>query len=164
MSDPDPNRLLAIYLDDHWAGAGAGRALARRLHRHNDPGPWADRLRRLADEIDRDLGTLDDVRAALDLDGGGVKRALALAGERAGRLKPNGRILRHSPLSRVIEAEALMAGVAAKHRLWAALQECTGNRPELEAFDFAALARTAEDQLEMLRAFHREAAADAFSS
>lgn len=155
-------RLLEIYLDDHWAGAAAGESLARRLHRNNSRTVWADKLAWLVAQIEADDRTLADLRDTLGMDSGGVKRALALFAERVSRLKLNGQAFGYSPLSRVIEAEAMMAGIAGKHRLWAALRH--GLREDLAppGFDFAELERRAEEQLDVLRSFHQEAAAIAF--
>lgn len=158
----DPLQLLHIYLDDHWAGAAAGLSLARRMLRNNRRSPSADDLTWLVAQIEADLHTLVQVRRRLGADGGGVKRALAMVAERVARLKPNGRLLTYSPLSRVLEAEAMISAVAGKHRLWVALRYIQP-RTELADFDFEALERRAEEQLELLRSFHRKAADMAFS-
>ena len=41
--------------------------------------------------------------------------------EKVGRLKPNGRLVGYTPLGRLLELEALAAGVAGKRGLWRAL-------------------------------------------
>lgn len=156
----DRRHLLRLYLDDHWAGAGAGGALARRLHGHNRDTPWADSLAQLASDIADDDETLGTVRAAFGANGGRFKRALGRLAEMVSRLKPNARLTSYSPLSRVIEAEALIAGVAAKHRLWVALNE-TSDDDEAGA-DLAQLEQRAVEQLELLGRFHRQAARAAF--
>ena len=154
--------LLHTYLDDHYAGAGAGVALAQRLARNNEDTPWHRTLQRIADEIEADQTTLEAVRARLSVDGGWVKRAIAVLGERLARVKPNGQLTGYSPLSRVIEAESLMSGVAAKQRLWASLDRSVPTHAALREFDFAALAARAGRQLDQLRAFHEQAAEVAF--
>lgn len=156
-------KLLQIYLDDHAAGAAAGLSLARRMYQNNRKTEWADRLRDLADQIEEDERILSDIRVALGFDGGKAKRYLALAGERAARLKPNGRVVTYSPLSRLVECEAMEAGVSAKKRLWAALGEGPDELPELKGFDFEALTARAEDQISLLNSFHAHAAAQAFA-
>lgn len=153
-------KLLEIYLDDHWAGAAAGRALAHRLYANNRNTEWNDRLLDLANQIDQDHEVLGEIRDALGFEGGKAKRYLAVAGERLGRLKPNGRIVTYSPLSRLLECEALEAGVSAKRGLWAALSEASS--AELDGYDFGALISRADRQVELLRSFHSAAAAKAF--
>jgi hypothetical protein len=43
-----------------------------------------------------------------------VKVALAVGAERLGRLKPNGRLVRYSPLSRFVELDILAMGIEGK--------------------------------------------------
>ena len=154
--------LLHTYLDDHYAGAGAGVALAHRMARNNQGTPWHRALLSIAEQIEADQTTLETVRARLSVDGGWAKRAMAMVGERLARLKPNGQLTGYSPLSRVIEAESLMAGVAAKQRLCASLERSVPAQAGLRDFDFAALAARADQQLDQLRAFHEQAAEVAF--
>jgi hypothetical protein len=155
--------LLHTYLDDHFAGAGAGVALAHRLARNNEDTAWHPRLVSIATEIEADEATLAEVRRALSVDGGAAKRALALVGERLARLKPNGRVTGYSDLSRVVETESLLSGVAAKQRLWASLERSVMTHAALRRFDFVALGARAASQLDQLRAFHEQAAAVAFA-
>lgn len=155
-------KLLEIYLDDHAAGAAAGLSLARRLFENNKNTEWADRLRDLTGQIEEDERTLNEIRDALGFEGGQAKRYLALAGERVGRLKPNGRLVTYSPLSRLLECEAMEAGVSAKKRLWATLAEGADHLPELSEYDFEALTARAEAQISVLTSFHANAASAAF--
>jgi hypothetical protein len=90
-------------LNDHRAGASGGTRLAHRLAASNTPGPYAERLQDLADSISTDTAALDAVREACGVDGGSVRRLGAIVMERVGRLKPNGHVFEHSPLSRVLE-------------------------------------------------------------
>ena len=155
------DKYLWIYLNDHWAGAAAGVRLAERLASNNSDTQWADDLRQLANAIETDARTLARMRRDLGITGGRIKRLIALLGERASAVKPNGRLGGYSPLSRVLEAEALLSGVTGKRRLWAALSHA--KRQELEAYDFAELDGRASTQQELLRDFHRDAARTAFA-
>ena len=79
--------------------------------------------------------------------GVGTDRLKVLGGwgaEKLGRLKLNGRLLGYSPLSRVVELEALVLGVRGKLSLWLALQEIQHQRRELADFDLGVLVRRAE--------------------
>ena len=82
--------------------------------------------------------------------------------ERLTRTKPGRRFLAPSPLSRVLEAEAMIAGISAKRQLWVSLGEESLYFGDDADFDFDKLARRADAQLEVLRGFHRDAAAIAF--
>lgn len=151
------NRYLDIYLDDHRAGAAAGLALARRMSDRYGGEPGFEALVGLARDIDDDMRSLDELREQIGSTGGAAKRALALVGERLGRLKPNGHLLRESPLSRVLELELLSAGVAAKGRLWDALMAACGTE-RLGGLDLQRLSDRADDQLSILHDLHRLAA------
>jgi hypothetical protein len=155
--------MLSTYLDDHRAGAAGGRALARRIASENSDTGWAAKLARLADEIEADARTLDEVRRVLGVRGGLVKRGLARFAAAAGRLKLNGRLVGYSPLSRVLEAEAMMAGVTARKCLWAAMQSRSDVGEETVQFDFVALQKKAAEHVELLTEFHRAAAKAAFT-
>ena len=162
LSRDDRTRLRDIYLDDHWAGAAAGLALASRLAEENADSSWGVELALISNQINDDRQALADIRRLLHCDGGALKKALALVGERLSRLKPNGRITRYSPLSRVLELEALISGVAAKQRLWVALHEFDQGRGPLADFDFRELEARAVSQLELLGSVHETAVIDLF--
>lgn len=156
-------RLLEIYLDDHWAAAGAGRALINRTEESNRKTQWSEKLSWLVAEIESDVEELERLRNTLDFDGGMLKRQLALAAERAGRLKLNGRLLTYSPLSRLVEIEAMMSGVMGKKRLWSSMRVVFAeDEGGLVGFDFRALEKRAEEQLDVLMSIHEDAAAAAF--
>ena len=143
---------IEIYLNDHAAGAAGGVMLARRIARNNRRTPWSDRLAEVAASIEDDATTLESLRSAVGADGGTLKRVGALVAERVGRLKPNGHLVTYSPLSRVLELEALIAGVEAKRRLWIALAQVA--HPNLDGFDLAELESRAADQLVTLALAH----------
>lgn len=142
------------YLNDHRAGAAAGTALARRIWRSNRRTQWGSQLEQVADAIEEDLAVLDLVRAAAGVTGGELKKTAALLAERAGRFKLNGHLLTYSPLSRVLELEAMISGIQGKQRLWAALRIAAPSRPEWSEFDFAALEQRAAEQAETLGQIH----------
>jgi hypothetical protein len=150
--------LLAIYLNDHLAGATLGVELARRLRASNEDDPeFGPALTEVCAEIEADRETL---KAAMDRLGVGQSKLKPLAaalGERLGRLKPNGRLWSYSPLSRLDELELLQIGVAGKRRLWRALEHTHAG--DLSGFDLGALAERATEQLRRLEALHLEAAA-----
>ncbi len=51
-----------------------------------------------------------------------AKDAVATIGEKLGRLKLNGGIVRRSPLSDVLELETLVVGITGKQALWESLR------------------------------------------
>jgi hypothetical protein len=155
------NRYLAIYLRDHHAAAQAGVALARRALANVGNGELGGFSTPLAERIESDLRTVARVMAALDVTPNRLKDGFAIAGERLGRLKPNGRLRGRSPLSQVLELELLVSGIAAKAALWRSL--AVSADPRLDSFDFDGLARSAEEQRAEAERLRVAAAARAFA-
>jgi hypothetical protein len=112
---------LTIYLNDHLAGATFGTELVQRMVRENTGTDFEQPLRALSDQIQSDLAELESIVDALGKPRDRIKRALGWSVEKVGRLKPNGRLLGYTPLGRLLELEALAAGVAGKRGLWRAL-------------------------------------------
>lgn len=156
MSD----RFLAIYLNDHLAGAVAGVELARRTRASNEGTEIGTALAEVCAEIEADRETLRSAMRRLHVREDPVKPALGWLAEKLGRLKPNGRLRGYSPLSRVIEIEALLTGIEGKRRLWRSLERtCSARLPD---FDFAALEARAEAQQGRLENCRAQAVTIAF--
>jgi len=155
---------LETYLQDHRAGAEAGRDLARRMQRENEGTPYEEFLTRLADEIDEDVRTLEQIMDRLDVDRSALKAAAAKVGEKVGRLKPNNALTGYSPLSRVLEFEGLRTGVQGKLSLWDSLLEIAPFDDRIDADETARLSQRAEAQLKGLRVHHRLAAREALAA
>jgi hypothetical protein len=152
------SKYLQIYLQDHYAGAMAGVELSRRIA---GTGP---ELRAVADEIAADREALRDVMERFGVHGDRLKSAGAWAGEKLGRLKLNGELLRASPLSRVVELEGLTLGVTGKLSMWRALRHVHGGDARLGGVDLDALIARAESQLARLEPLRLDAAQRALDS
>ena|SRR5438874_13454862 len=111
-------RLLKIYLDDHCAALAAGAELARRCAGSNEKESFGPELARIADGFQRGASELKRLAARLGFKGSLLKNAGALMGERAGRLKLNGRWIGYSPLSRLEEIETLVAAACYERLTW----------------------------------------------
>jgi hypothetical protein len=156
-------KLLAIYLNDHLAGATGGLELARRAagnNRDNEFGPF---LEGLALQIEEDRTSLIDAMQRLGVPRDRVKVVLGWAAEKAGRLKLNGHWTSYSPLSRLLELETLLIGVRAKLALWETLAGLSSADPRLGGLDLAGLAARARAQQDALEGRRVEAAALALS-
>jgi hypothetical protein len=134
--------------------------LARRTAGSNEGGELGTVLKRLAREIEEDRDTLLAVMDRLGIGKDRVKVAVGWAGEKAGRLKPNNRLLGYSPLSRLEELEGLALGVEGKRSLWQVLRHLA--EPRLSEFDFDALLERARSQRDQLQERRLAAALDAF--
>ena len=149
---------LAIYLNDHLAGATVGVELARRLRGSNRDDPeFGPPLGEICAEIEADREVLEATMDRLGVGRSRLKPLAALLGERLGRLKLNGQLRGYSPLSRLDELELLQLGVTGKRRLWRALERT--HAEDLPDFELDALAERATAQLRRLEALHLKAAA-----
>lgn len=159
----ESGELLAIYLQDHRAGAAAGLQLMRRC-RDRSGGELADTLAWMADQTDEDRRSLDKIMEDLDVREARLKTALSVVAERVGRLKLNGHLWKRSPLSPLMELEALAAAVVTKRNLWRSLRSISG---QSDLFDSSALTRLearATEQLERIEAHHGDTARRAFAA
>ena len=156
------DRLLAIYLNDHLAGAAAGVELARRTRASNRDDPeFGPALAEICAEVEADRETLRALMDRLGVRQDPIKPAAARLGEKLGRLKPNGRLRGYSPLSRVVELEGLTLGITGKMQLWRALERSLDS---IEGFDLERLAERAAAQRERVEALRLAAAALAFAA
>ncbi|MEU9137449.1 hypothetical protein AB0D33_16020 [Streptomyces sp. NPDC048404] len=155
---PGPQRILSIYLNDHLAGATAGTELARRLVQEHGDAPYGEGLRNLATDISQDRRALVRLMTDLHVPSRRYKVYGAWLGEKIGRVKPNGRLLRRSGLTLLIELEAMRMGVAGKALLWRSLLAASPDDPRLDSGRLEELLRRAERQLEALDSLHAQAA------
>jgi len=157
MERPGDRRLLSIYLNDHRAGAAAGANLARRVADAAAGTPREAELTALANQIDEDRAFLHRLMEEHDI---AVRRSKVAAGwltERLSRLKSNGRFLRRSPLSDIVELEGLLAGVEAKRALWSTMHVSATTTASAEQLD--EYLERAESQRARLEEQHRQTAA-----
>jgi hypothetical protein len=164
MRSPTPDRLLEIYLADHLAASTAGVALARRTAESNAGTALGDVLRRLTREIEDDRRTLQRIVAELGFRESKAKNTVAWVGERVGRLKLNGQLRGYSPLSRMLELEALSVGVAGKLALWQSLQSVPALGERFPDCDLDRLAERARRQRAEIDDQRIEAARETFGS
>ncbi len=141
--------VLEIYLNDHLAGATMGVELFRRAS-GSAQGSVKTQLQELTMQVERDRESLLTIMATL---GVSVRRYKVLGGwvlEKAGRFKPNGRVLGRSPLSDLIELEGLVLGVQGKAAGFRALRRLADTDPRIEAPNIDRLIERAEQQADTL--------------
>ena len=144
--------LMAIYLNDHLAGATMGMELARRMADSHPSGDDAARLRQLAHDVAEDRAALIGVMERLGVSVDQVKAAMGWLGEKLARWKLNGYLFSRSPLSTVIELEAMRLGVEGKAAGWRTLRAVADHDERLDAADLDRLIERAAAQVEILEA------------
>jgi hypothetical protein len=151
------DRLLRVYLSDHLAGSVAGTRLARRLANAERDGPAGPALALLADEIEEDRRKLVTLVDTLGIEQRRYKQVVAWLGAWIGRLKLNGRLIRRSPLSTVVEMESLLMGLRGKLAGWETLRSVVGEHP-VETVELGHLIARGMAHLDTLAALHHDAA------
>ena len=142
--------LLGIYLNDHLAGATGGSELARRVAAARRGEEAGDALLRFATDVAADRAAPLDIMAALNVPVRAYKVYAGWIGEKAGRLKLNGRLLARSPLSSLEELEMMRLGVEGKAAGWRTLRLLADADPRVDRDRLAELIARAESQLELL--------------
>jgi hypothetical protein len=141
--------LLGIYLNDHLAGATGGAELARRVAARRE-GETGDVLLRLAADIAADRAALLEIMTTLGVPVRAYKVCAGWIGEKAGRLKLNGRLLSRSPLSSLEELELMRLGVTGKAAGWRTLRLLADTDPRLDRGRLDELIARADSQLGLL--------------
>jgi hypothetical protein len=156
-ADPSRRSMLAIYLEDHYAGSCAGVALVGRIAGRHAGTDIAPDLRWLAAQVAEDQRSLLVIMERLGMRPAKYKNVLAMAGERISRLKPNGRLFRGSPLSTVVELQSMQLGVTGKRCGWQDLRDLVDDVPALDAHHLDELTRRADEQITRLAALRHTA-------
>ena len=111
-------RFLGVYISDRLALSEGALALAERVAA---AGRWHDQrpqFARLVETLRDNTADLEQVLADREIRPDRFKRAAARIGERLGRFKGNGRLVRSSPLNRLVELEGLLMLVGACVQTW----------------------------------------------
>ncbi|MGW2572570.1 hypothetical protein [Streptomyces sp. NPDC001537] len=154
-------KLLSIYLNDHLAGATAGTQRAGHLARVARGSSLGRALRPVAGEIAQDRTALLGIMRDLGVPIHRYKVSAGWAAEKLARLKANGRLVRRSPLSTMLELEALRLAVEGKAAGWQTLRRLAGTDERLDPDlldDLLERARRQQDTVEEWRIRQAEAA------
>jgi len=148
---------LAIYMNDQLALGVLWREIARRSARANHGTPTGEALASVATAIAEDVQTFETIMQRAGIPKQPAKPVLAMAGERIGRLKLNGRLKGYSSLSRFEELDFLVMGIDGKVVLWSNLRDLAGLGARLPDVDFDGLIARARGQRKQLEPFHAQA-------
>jgi hypothetical protein len=162
--DLDPRGLLSdkpldVYLNDHLAGARFGSDLARRLA--GRVGGTA--MNALAEEIETDRDTLQQLMDQLETTRNPVKEAATWVAEKVSHVKLSGLSAGHDEFGLFMALETLSLGVEGKAALWSALADIADDYPALRNVDLVALRERALAQRRVLEAERFAAARRAFT-
>lgn len=144
--------MLHTYLQDHHAGAAAGVDLFRRVAENHEDPHISRVVAGLGDQSEEDMRTLEELMKLADTGPALTKDLPARAAETLGRFKPNQRVAERSPLSDLMELEALTLAVTGKELGWRALISIGDPRlPRATLEVLTDRAREQGEQLEDLR-------------
>jgi hypothetical protein len=119
----DDRTCLRIYLSERIALLHAGMRLARRMRGAPAEPGMAPLLDEVAGALHDDAVTLTSFLRQLGASPPRLRIAAAAVGERAGRLKLNGRIGERSPLAGLQELDAMHALLELGAAAWAAIED-----------------------------------------
>ena len=156
------SRYVAIYLNDHLAGASGVIDLIKRSAGQHAGTELGTFLAGLLHEVQLDRAALLDFFATAGAKPRRYKQLAARLAERAGRLKLNGHLVEQSPLSPLVELEGIAMGIRGKELGWRAL--AAGPLGESHGARLAELIERARDQQEQVEARRRSVARDALTA
>jgi hypothetical protein len=141
-----PAKGLETYLSDHLGGATAGVELSKKISSEYAKTTFGPFLAELAQEIEQDKATLEELMERLGIQRSPVKEATSWVAEKVSRLKLSDTMTGDQDLKRLLEFEMLSLGIEGKASMWRALIEVSPSHVELAATDLAGLAKRAESQ------------------
>ncbi len=118
-------------------------------------------LARVSAELQRERDLLEGLIHDLGVRQRPHRQAAAWLAEHAGRLKLNGRIVRRSPMTMVLEAELMRAAILGKIGGWQTLEELAPDLG-LDPATFLKLGDDARSQIDALSRVHDHARRNAF--
>lgn len=154
--------LLALYLNDHLAGATAGVGRAERMAEQYRDLPEHGSLSSLCTQLREERARLESLIGELGMAQSSWRQSLARVGEELGRLKLNRRLLARSPMSPLLEVELLRGAVNAKRGMWQVLTELSPALG-LVADEWRQLDKQALEQSNSLDEVHAALAPHAFT-
>jgi hypothetical protein len=148
---------LAVYLQDHLAGARFAIELLQDLSRQSGVARLSAEL---LGEVQADCDVLERLSDQVGTDSSTVKEAAAWVAQKASRFK----LQLGEPLGVFEAVEMLSLGVMGKRALWNALRTAGGNDARLSGVNLDKLSSRAEDQFARLEGLRLELARALFVS
>ena len=143
--------LINTYLQDHHAGSAAGLDAFRRVAEGHSESDVREAVRRIGEQAASDQKSLEEVMQRFGAEPALLKDLSTKLGEKVARLKPNQHVSSRSPLSDLLEVEALVDAVHAKSLLWVVLRQLDDERVDKEQMEsLLERARSQEEELKAL--------------
>jgi hypothetical protein len=154
-------KLLGLYLSDHLSGSTVGVSRIQRMAEAYADTPVAADIARVSAELQRERDLLEGLIHDLGVRQRSHRQAAAWLAEHVGRLKLNGRIVRRSPMTMVLEAELMRGAILGKIGGWQTLEELAPDLG-LDRAIFQKLGDDARGQIDALSRVHDHARRNAF--
>lgn len=161
IPDSMDHYLFGLYLSDHFTGATAGLERLELMTRTYADTPFYAELAEAAEQLRGERELYRDLLNTLGVPRRRHRQVAAWLGEKAGRLKLNGRLADRSPMTAVLEAELMRSAVLGKIGGWQTLQEHADDLG-LDAGRLDELLDRARAQVELFDRFHAWARERAF--
>jgi hypothetical protein len=152
---------LAVYLNDHLAGATGALELLSHIEEAHPQTVAARLVAELRPEIAADAQVLEGLMERLGIRQSRPRQAAAWITEKIAELKVRLDDRTDGSLRLLESLEALALGIEGKHALWDALAFVAAASPALQEIDYARLKERAEDQRHRVESHRLEAAKDA---
>jgi hypothetical protein len=150
---------LAIYLQDHLAGAVHAITLAEMIRDQHSGTPLGTFAAGLLDEIKSDRDVLNGIAKKVGTNESATKDLTAWFGEKLSQVKLT--FGNTAELGTLEELELLELGIHGKWGMWRALANVSGSDPRLQDIDFDALLARAQAQASSVEKRRLEAAQNA---
>jgi hypothetical protein len=154
------NSNLAIYLNDHLAGATGALELLAHLEEAHAGTPVGDTLTQLHAEIEVDRQELEQLMDRLQIAVSVPRKVSGWLGEKLAYIKLQLDDKSNGPMRLLEGLEALALGIQGKRGLWRALAAVS----ELHGVDYDQLTQRAEDQHRRVEVLRLDAAKEALGA
>jgi hypothetical protein len=158
------NKHLAIYLNDHLAGAEGALELLSHLEAAQADTTVGGLLSQLHTEIEADRQELEHLMARLDITVSVPHKASAWLAEKVANVKLQLDDNTDGTMRLFEGLEWLEIGIAGKRALWRALAVAGETVPELQRLEYDHLIERAEDQRRRVEVMRLEAAKGALGA
>lgn len=154
------NDHLAVYLNDHLAGATAAIELLGQLATDSAVGKAAHRL---LEDVALDRQELLNLMRRLEIAESAARKAGGWLGEKLAELKVRVDDPSDGKLRTLELLEVIALGIEGKRALWTALTAAAETAPELRALDYGRLLRRVDEQRSLVEGQRLAAAKSALA-